>query len=584
MNEQIISLIVLVSIVIIAAITFIIYKVSLPKLTNIVNNKDTLDNLNMYLNQLYKNTDQNTDITTIVNIDNLSWIWINASKDLQEKYKTTENLSFSWPPKKGEKYKMTAFPYPDTGESNFWLFKFIKGMHSLLDNTADQVTFPGWQISIYEPMEPNYNSWQNFLEKHLKWVGTDPITTINTQKTTLTNGLYMEVLHACYSPPDYNYPTCDDGGYWLYGASGSGVFWSCLSISQTSSEGGGCLVANNKIDALFKLWNYAKYKSDKDSDNTMKTILLNMQKIANLSQDKVLKAEDYICARLKNTGGGMSLVAAMKKLILKSSDQKPKPQITAFRTMKPSKSYNGYKQFVFFIVFFISILLGVFSYLIYTIVEVIKHKKPWYNILIIISSLFVLSLLFYQFLWNISLETLLRGFGYQTLDMALKDSNLSLEDFVFSCAGLDKNYTKLDKKLYNPIPNGLAQIQLFDFDLSFLSGILKLDSVVMHAQPNKSGSWAVEIIDLRNTPVTTKSKSLDDLVYSLGLCGSPLDGTTDNMPELKQGPITKSPLYFGYQPTGVCKCDDSKVLKQYKKTGDVKKCLYCENSFSDKLC
>ena len=108
----------------------------------------------------------------------------------------------------------------------------------------------------------------------------------------------------------------------------------------------------------------------------------------------------------------------------------------------------------------------------------------------------------------------------------------------------------------------------------------------MHTQPNKSGSWAVEIMDVRNTPFKKNAKKLSDLVYSLGLCGSPVDtGVTDNMPPLKQGPLDLNPsAYFGYQPSALCKCNENAVRNQYKDGGQLKKCLFCQGSISQQLC
>ena len=33
--------------------------------------------------------------------------------------------------------------------------------------------------------------------------------------------------------------------------------------------------------------------------------------------------------------------------------------------------------------------------------------------------------------------------------------------------------------------------------------------------------------------------------------------------------------YLGFQPTMACNCDEESVSDAYKKTGDLKKCVYC---------
>ena len=514
---------------------------------------------------------------------NLDWLWDTAPKSMLDKIPIAENLSFVWPPPKGSRYRLTAFPYPDTGDSSFWVVRFAKGMSSLLDNTAGQVTFPGWQISIYDPSEPNYNSWQNFLTKDLPNSGIS------------CNAIYVEVTHACYAPPTYKYPTCDDGGYWLYGTAGSGVFWkTCGTKIKDGTKPGQYLVCNNKIDAIFKLWNRAQSSSAEGNKKALEALL----KIANLNPSKApeMKAEDYIMARLKGSGGGLNLMQALRKIIKASHEGKQIPSLTAWRSMELSKAKTSWATWIALSITLVSILLvlgGVCIYTIYLAIKDRKIKKWWASTLIVIGSILGTVLLGYLFTlleWNIISENMFVGFGYTTLDMALKKSGLDLESFIFATAGLDRNYKNLSKGKYNPIANGFAQTQMFDFDLSYLTSMLDLDSVIMHAQPNKSGSWAVEILDVRNTPAKGKS-TLKELIFSLGLCGQPIDSKNKQkmpplMPPLMQGPLKLTPeIYFGYQPSASCNCNDTNVAKQYADgKGTLKKCVYCKGSLSETVC
>jgi hypothetical protein len=82
-------------------------------------------------------------------------------------------------------------------------------MASLLNNTSNSVTFPGWLISVYDPKNPNDNIYADMLNKQIPWDSNDG--PLSDQKS-----IYLEVTHACYPPPDREYPECDDGGYWLY--------------------------------------------------------------------------------------------------------------------------------------------------------------------------------------------------------------------------------------------------------------------------------------------------------------------------------------------------------------------------------
>lgn len=641
-----------------------------------------------------------------IDVSNLNWLWNTVPKEMRPPVST--NLSWSWPPKKGEVIKMTAFPYPNVGKSKFFIAQFIQGMASLLDNTSDQVTFPGWQVSIYEPLDPNNNSWGEMLKKTLMWPDRNSedinkrITNLGTLVTNLTKtGFFLEVTHACYAPPDCDYPVCDDGGYWLYGCSGSGVFWNCVgrqnyplpgyeitpglmnvgikastgttgcgfilskctSNNESStntdacsvynaidkikdpiqmnllcqclfdSEGtvvGGALVANNKIDAFFKLWNYGLDLIDYNNSRqqvgqlkvlSLKGILVSMQQQLDTLKSKTepVTAEEYLYALFKDAGGGDSIVGAMSTVIKAYKERRlDSLNLNAWRSMAPGTSKVQWVIYVIFTMILIAILLYSIVYTFYSIVKAFQKKFPWWYALITVLVTVILFFFIYWLLWYVLLNYLIVSFGYITQDMGIKRSGISdLKQFMFNCAGLkggtgDDRYNSLSgddaKKAYNSHTNGFAQTQKLDFQLSALASVFNLDSVIMHAQPNKSGSWAVEIIDVRNTPVTAdiaKSGSLDDLIFKLGLCGKPLATGNSNdsnnkckisdknypnrMPPLRKGPIVNSTVYFGYQPgttnDNLCNCDDSLVSFQYKmKNGSLKTCLFCQGTLSQDLC
>ena len=572
--------------------TWLIYTFTMPKEAK--DSADPISTRSEYLKELYKGITTrevsptrspprtpNPNLDNLVQDNNIDWLWDTAPTVMLEKHPIAKNLSFSWPPTKGSRYRLTAFPYPNTGESSFWLVKFAEGMASLLDNTSGQITFPGWQISIYDPLEPNYNSWQSFLPS-------------NDDTGISDEAIYVEVTHACYAPPQRTYPTCDDGGYWLYGAVGSGVFWK--TCGTTSSETGKFLVCNNKIDAIFKLWRYAqKSLGGIDLYETLAPSMIAAKMISpgltpyesNLETIKKSKPEDYIYARLNGTGGGDNLMEALKNLIDASDSGKQIPNLTAWRSMEPSTSNSGWVLWIACSITFTLILLGGIIYSVYS-----ASKGSVQKFLLGIVCTLIAARILYYFEWSVVSENMFRKFGYTTMDSALEKSGLNLKDFIFSTAGIDTNYKKLPKGKYNPISNGLAQTQLFDFDLSYITSMCKLDSVIMHTQPNKSGSWAVEILDVRNTPAQGAT-SLDDLIKTLGLCGQPVttsphptlnsEDVKPMMPPLKQGPLSVTTNYFGYQPDALCNCDESEVQKQHSK-GILKKCVFCKDSLSEKLC
>ncbi len=552
------------------AISLIVYHTTLPSIV-----QDLTQNLSSTPHDYFWSV-YNSDLPTPR--DKINWYWNTIPLEIQNSIPIAQNLSIQWPPAMGERFRMTAFPYPDTGKSSFWLMQFINGMSSLLDNTNDQATFPGWQVSIYDPINPNTNIWSSFLDKQIPW---DQLNGASIHQDI--NGkipfkpVYMECIHSCYAPPSLNYPYCDDGGYWLYGASGSGIFWSSggYNSSKLPIPGGGSLVATNKIQAMFKLM-----------ETNAGSSALKL-----LTKDTTMTPLKYITNALKDSGGGTSLTTAMKTVISAFNNHDQIPKIVAFRNMETSNARNGWLQWVIFGIFLTAGIIILFGACIYRLV---KHRKPWGVTILLIASLMVAVVASLYIEWNVATEYMLRGFGYMTLDMGLHRAGMNLEEFILNAAGRDaqgKPWTDPVKQ-YNPVANSIAQIQNFDFDLDTFCYVNQLDSIIMHTQPNKSGSWAVEIMDIRNTPFKRDAKTLKDLVYPLGLCGQPIqpdDMSPPAMPPLRQGPIVSSDLYLGFQPdmtpNSLCNCSETAVARQYDNgNGTLKTCLFCNGSISQQLC
>ena len=507
-------------------VSFALYIASLPGKAKDIVTEPVVKDSKEYLDRVY----YGQNASQLVNVQDLNFLWNNIPPDVESQVPIAYNLSFVWPPEKGSRAKLTAFPYPKGGGEG-WLINFIEGMASLLDNTADQVTFPGWLVSIYDPKDPNSNNYGKWLNDQLPW---DEKKGPGGQPSP--SGVYMEVTHACYAPPKYKYPTCDDGGYWLYLTAGSGVFWT---------SGNKCLVANNKIDAMFKLLETE----------------IGMKFLANTKYKTPL---DYLVGQLQGTGGGLSLIHAMRQVIDAMQKNTQIPTITAFRSMEKSSSFTPWIVWITY-----SVFVGIASVamFIYFIISIVKSAKGERSVWITVAITFGVAILIFGLLmiwYFIISEGMLRGFGYMTLDMGLKISGLSLADFI-TAARSGKNM----------LANSLAMVQNFDFHLEELASGQGLDSIIFHAQPNKSGSWSVEIIDVRNTPFKD-AKSDDDLIYKLGLCGDPLDGSATKMPPLMQGPIkAASDAYLGFQPTSKCNCDEAAVKKKYDLDGTLKKCVFC---------
>ena len=145
-----------------------------------------------------------------------NYIYDNAPRSILDLYPMAENLAFSWPPKYGERYKLTAFPYPKSNN-------IFMAVYNVIADSIDSYTFPAWIIQKRNPYDFNNSIYNN---------------------NYFRNYQDIEIVHACYPPPGQKWPFCDDGGFWMYLATGSGVFWNT----------GKCFVSLNKLSLLYDIY------------------------------------------------------------------------------------------------------------------------------------------------------------------------------------------------------------------------------------------------------------------------------------------------------------------------------------------
>ncbi len=506
---------------------------------------------NISQNSIQEDNPKDSQINIPNTLRYFNYIYDNAPRSILDKYPMAENLSFSWPPKLGSRYKLTAFPYPKSNN-------VLKAIYDIISNTVDSFTFPAWLIQRRNPLDFNNSIYNNNYFRHYQDI---------------------EVVHACYPPPGYSWPYCDDGGYWLYLATGSGVFWNT----------GKCFVSLNKLSLLYDLYNCSlKERTEIGKINEFKKAhaqaksnpeLLPLPKIAGYSiQDMVDK--------LKGKGGGYSISVAIfsivNDIINKNSTN---TNFIGFKNLTPSDAgsaaWDNFISRTFLIVYLIAVLI-------IQIVINIRNKTPAQVSLILLSCLVILSVLFYIFFFVI-FEDFFRGIGWMTLDMGLKQTNMTLYQFVEECVlGTQKN----------ALCNSLAMTQVFDIETEVFTKALGYDSFILTSQPNKTGTWEVEICDLRKF---TDSYTEDtDKMFAGGVCGGYKDSENemqlsfpedyidlcknkpilraigmDNKYILKAGPIEldiSGPPYF--KPTKECKCVD----------GDDRLCTSCSGYLSEELC
>ena len=508
----------------------------------------------IFNNLNYKINHSGPEINHSINLENtlqyFNFIYNDAPRDILNIYPLSNNLSFSWPPKMGSRYKLTAFPYPKS--------KNIFGaVYSTISNTIDAYTFPGWSIQRRNPLDFNNSIYNHNYFRHYQDI---------------------EVIHACYLVPGKEYPFCDDGGWWLYLATGSGVFWNT----------GKCFTSYNKISLLVDMYNCSmKQRLEISKLNEKLSKKLPLPPILGLSVSQIVE-------RLKGKGGGYNIAVAIFTIInslLKHSKITP---IVGFKNMKPStfgeSAWNNFISQTFIIIFLIIVVI--IQFFINTR-SAIKNKNPIQIFILLMTSIIIIaSLLIFHFF--VIFENFFRGLGWMTLDMALKETNMNLYEFVEECA---------TGKLRNHTCNSLAMTQIFDFDIENFTFLMGYDSFILTSQPNKTGNWEVEICDIRKFNTVTESKG----TIKGGICGKNLGNdnkinTTDGTGTIKKynkfatphfdtcqnklikphisNILSSGPIKFDntgppyYKPTKECKCKENKN----------RLCTSCKNYISETLC
>lgn len=462
-----------------------------------------------------------------------NFFWDSASDELRKNSPVATNLSLAWPPPRGSRSRLTAFPYPPDSTSSFWLMNFARGMKSLLDNTRGSITFPGWLVSVYDPTDPNDNPYGRAMHD----MGLTRTQLRGADDASCTEQ-WMEVIHACYPPPGQEYPYCDDGGYWLYMTPGTGVYWG---------TGQRWLVANNKIDALYRML-----------DTPVGDRIMNAEGFK--------KPTDFLASKLEGTGGGLNLLAAMRNVIDAMQSHQRVPTITAFRNMDGGDSRPTW---FLFCVYWCGTVVAVATGVALTVRAALR--KLWRRSAALGVGTAAGSLLLGAFGWYVVTERALRGFGYVTLDQALAKSSAGSIHALLERAANGRDM----------VANGLCMVQNFDLLLEQLAMGLKLTSVIMHAQPNKSGSWAVEIMDMRAL-LNADSVSDELTLLDLGLCGTSANVVKT---DFQQGYRPQQGAFLGYAPSGErCDCDEHRVKQYLQRTGTVAKCTFCSGHISEKLC
>jgi hypothetical protein len=502
------------------------YRAFLP---GIESDGDAEESTAQYLSMVYRNFGDEDNQSLKDVWQRQSFMWNNASLEIKEKFPIAENLSVKWPLPKDSRCRLTAFPYPPKAKSGWWIVNFARGLTALLNNSSTAVTFPGWLVSIYDPLRPNSNDYGTQLAELLH----SDRQALASVDEDMNEDQWIEVIHACYPPPNVEYPRCDDGGYWLYMAPGSGVYWK---------TGRRCLLANNKIDALYRML-------DTPAGEAM------------ITRQKFKDATALLVSHLQGTGGGTRLVSALRDVIEAMQKGRRVPKITAFRNMAAGDARGGWLLFCTFVVVALAVVGGSLVRTGISVYRVARGTKNAGRQALISGGVAAAAVAAVAALgWFVVAETTLRGFGYVTLDQALQLSQFSTVSEIVEASRSGNDV----------VANSLAMVQNFDIMIELLAKDLKLTSIVMHAQPNKSGSWAVEILDMQPVSETNFSDGL-------GLCGG--DETV-----FMQGIRRNEKAFLSYEPTDECECDEAIVKQEFDSGNPLASCTFCTHHLSQRLC
>ena len=490
----------------------------------------------------------------------LNFLWDNLPQELRDTNPIASNTGFRWPPAWGERTRVVAYPYPKGLKHGSFTSNLVKMIRLLTNSSSDVATFPGWLRSIYDPQNPNQNAYRKILAFQLRMTTTgirEPIK--NANGSASLQDVYLEVSHACYAPPTEKggYPVCDDGAFWLYLTPGSGVFWNAATPQ------GKVLLANNKLHALY--------------------IMLTVEGRLNKHD-----AIDYIVKKWRSAEGNANLIIAIGEAVREydrsggsGAPTPPKGKqssvlLAAFRMMRRSNANSTWTMWLVYTMTTAFVIIATLLVTIISIARCARRERTVASALGIISASIGVSILMSVIFYYYATNCMLEGFGWVTLKRALELTRMDLTQFVKNAIGEEGGEPDM-------IANGACITQVFDEDLVYNMLTHKIDVCFMHAQPNKGGVWAVEIIDVRQF----RSASTNAPSFGLGLCGYKLQtkSATCSPPtvitqgpnySLMRGPIhSVSPSYYG--PTLDCCCLEvaNGESESAFRDGKLRKCINC---------
>lgn len=462
-----------------------------------------------------------------------------------EQVKEAGNLALQWPPPRGTRYRLAAYPFVHTG-NDIVPVAVAKSILKMVNKYEDQATPPAWYISVYDA--------EDWTRKNIFLPGQTDNTHMSCRCSSIFRPFkWIEVTRTCYPVSDNSYPLCDDGGQWYYHAPGSGVWYNL----------GRCLVRYNKFDAgvyCMALMGvvYAAYsQTQKDQTSfvsgvlpkdfpmtlltltedlakTYAAVYANLVKVPGVSlaeyknftkwQDFWSLAKAHFTKRVESFQGETSFVSALMKLIKDAKSTSAKDlNLDGFLPFQAFHVKEGRPRLGFLALF--SVIGGVLGLLLAVLFLFVKGSLvvPLVLLAAVGAGLW--------FGWKAGLEAFVRTQGVYMLSEGLKLYNVTAADIVDICVEPVENGASASEK--QQFFSGLPSSWIADMSIEIFASMLGFDTVVMHSQPNKGGSYLVEIVDVTKIKMDFGSSPAggDPRWWAGGTCGeeptTPSATTTD---------------------------------------------------------
>ena len=456
-----------------------------------------------------------------------------------EQVKEAGNLALQWPPPRGTRYRLAAYPFVHTG-NDIVPVAVAKSILKMVNKYEDQATPPAWYISVYDA--------EDWTRKNIFL--PSPSQATSTRMSCRCSSIFqpwkwIEVTRTCYPVADNSYPLCDDGGQWYYHAPGSGVWYNL----------GNCLVRYNKFDAgvyCMALMGvvYAAFtknpanpagqsgfvssvmgKTDcpttlltltDDLAKSYATVYANLVKVPGVSltdYQNLKKWEDFwnlakahFTKRVESYEGETSFVRALMKLIKDAKSTSSKDlNLDGFLPFQAFHVKEGRPRLGFLSL--CAVIGGVLGLLVAVLFLFVKG-----NLVVPLVLLAAVGAGLW-FGWSEGLEAFVSTQGVYMLSKGLKMYNITAADVVDICVEPVENGASTSEK--QQFFSGLPSSWIADMSIEIFASMLGFDTVVMHSQPNKGGSYLVEIVDVTKIKLDFGSSPAggDPKWWAGGTCG-----------------------------------------------------------------